>query len=104
TAVEKVRLAASETTALNTAKEQAAIAKEVTDFIHKMFIEARPGSDRQFLLRTFLDKASTGIESQSKDALSEASIRELLGSGYQLCQEGPGAQSQLERAYHLREQ
>jgi len=83
-------------------------AKEVNDFILRLFIAARPGGqgDKQLSLRTLLDNAATRIEKNPIGRpLAEAKIREILGYGYQLCKDGgPSAESNFERAYRLRQQ
>jgi tetratricopeptide (TPR) repeat protein len=93
------------------AKEQAAIAKAVNDFLTEDLLEQaslgqqagwNPKPDPDVKLRTVLDRAGRAIEGKFRDQpLVEASIRSTIGWTYKDLGQLPAAQLHTERALEL---
>jgi hypothetical protein len=111
TALEKTRLAANETMALNKAKEQAAIAQAVLDFLqHDLLRQAdmgqQPGGDvprdPNVKVRTLLDRAAKTLDGKfAEQPQIEAVLRLTIGDAYGALGQLTEARPQLERAVQL---
>jgi serine/threonine protein kinase/tetratricopeptide (TPR) repeat protein len=93
------------------AKEEAAIARAVNEFLQQDLLgQADPanqagsetGRDKDVKVRTLLDRTAKSIEGKFKDQpLTEAAIRLTLGNTYRALGSYPEAQLQLERSVQL---
>jgi tetratricopeptide (TPR) repeat protein len=106
---EKERATAAETSAKQSeanAKEEAAIATAVKDFLQKdLLAQAEPGNNsrnRKVTVEEVLGRAAARIAGKfAQQPKIESEIRDTIGSAYRALGDYPAAQRQLERAWEI---